>query len=84
MTKSKIFLQLGTNHHKVKESKLIDTFLKSCEVSKLSTQDDFSHDDKKMFKSFSRKMIYETAREPLVSTDVAKYSKAFETRTAVE
>ena len=84
MTKSKIFLQLCTNLVGVTIKLRVDTFLKSREVSKLITQDDFSHDDKKMFKSFSRKMIYETSKVPLVSTDVAQYSKAFETRTAVE
>ena len=57
MAKSKIFLQLGANlvgvtTDKVKESQLIDTFLKSREVSILFPQDDCSHDDKKMFKSF--------------------------------
>ena len=39
---------------------------------------------KKMFEIFLRKMIDETSKEPLVSTDAAQYSKAFETRMAVE
>ena len=33
---------------------------------------------------FSRKMIYETSKVPLVSTDATQYSKALETRMAVE
>ena len=78
-------IKSGWSHHKAKESQfIIDTFLKSREVSISFPRDDCSHEDKKMFKIFSRKMIYETAREPFVSTDVAEYSKAFETRMAVE
>ena len=96
MAKSKIFLQLGANLvgvttklHCCKESQfIIDTFLKSCEVSILFARDDCSHDDKKMFKIISRKMSCETSRELLISffisTNVAQFSKAFETRMAVE
>ena len=38
----------------------------------------------KMFEIFLRKMIDETSKVPLVSTDAAQFSKAFETRMAVE